>query len=672
MKLSSVGRPLIAGVSALALSALGVSMALPAAAASGEKPAESASLTWGVKESFRNYIYNFEMFEGKSSLLGNTVQDGDQGVFTWNDGAGNTSEDGVGTDVSFGADNGVHFQSHPMDDGYALDMQFTNPRVVVNSATEGELHLDVIGREYIDTTTVGPEFTLKDVTMATLELPEPESNGDTLTWTAAPATLTSDGADAFGGFYTPGEALDPVTFSVTAGATADPTTSHEVTEASEEDGLSVLVTGENYDSLPAASTGADAAGIYVGLRDTADSYDAINADTSMATAVEFVPNGEGGLSDGSFETTLHADVKALDQDAQYEVFTWVAHGNITDDTLVSAQELALTDADRAALFPGADDGDDDTDDSDDNDDSDQNTDDDQDGDDGDSDDSDDNDDDSNRDPNNGDSDKKNPDGSDKPKSGTKKESDPKTRDGAGNITCTIEEVPGKDGSAQLSWGVKSSFVSYVEGGIAQGKISPSSGASRTGSGFSWGSGTGTLDSNGQGELSFPGAVQFTGHDGLMDTTIASLKVKITGPNSGDLIANVSSQDMEGDPLPGGTVTFAKLKFSSLSKTGGTASVTLTAAGAESFAGFYSSGQAMDDLTVSFSEGTKPTTEEVCYDEDGNRVNPDGTPYQGSGPDGDLPRTGADGLEPLIGLGVLLPVLGASALMIRKRYTSSVK
>src|SRR5690625_8052212 len=100
MKLSSVGRPLIAGVSALALSALGVATALPATAASGEAPAESASLTWGVKESFRNYIYNFEMFEGKSSLLGNVVQEGDQGAFTWSDGSGETSEDGVGTDVS--------------------------------------------------------------------------------------------------------------------------------------------------------------------------------------------------------------------------------------------------------------------------------------------------------------------------------------------------------------------------------------------------------------------------------------------------------------------------------------------------------------------------------------------------------------------------------------------
>src|SRR5699024_7159985 len=174
---------------------------------------------------------------------------------------------------------------------------------------------DVVGREHIDTTTVGPEFTLNDVTMATLELPEPESSDNTLTWADAPATLTSDGAEAFGGFYETGEQLDPVTFRVSAGETVHPATAHEVTEASEQDGLSIFVTGENYGSLPAASTGADSSGIYVGLRDTADSYDDINGDTSMATAVEFVPNGDDGLSDGSFETTLHADTKALDPDA---------------------------------------------------------------------------------------------------------------------------------------------------------------------------------------------------------------------------------------------------------------------------------------------------------------------------------------------------------------------
>src|SRR5699024_9166892 len=142
---------------------------------------------------FRKYIYDFTMFEGRSALLGTTTQDAEKGPYTWHGGTGTATVDGSSADVSFGEGNGVHFQSHPMEGGYALDMTFTNPRIVVTSATEGELHLDVVGREFVDMTTVGDEYTLTDVTMATLELPEPTVGEDVLTWSNASATLTDEG-----------------------------------------------------------------------------------------------------------------------------------------------------------------------------------------------------------------------------------------------------------------------------------------------------------------------------------------------------------------------------------------------------------------------------------------------------------------------------------------------
>lgn len=198
------------------------------------------ALSWGVKQSFRNYIYNFTMFEGRSSLLGNTVVQPDaKGGFTWSQGTGtatqgandtNNDTTNVTADVAFGAGAGVHFQSHPMNTGtgeaYALDLAFTNPRVLITSATAGELRLDVSGREFIDATSVGAPFNYTDVVFATLDLPQVTATGDGLTWTAAAATLTQAGSDAFGGFYQAGEALDPVTFSTTGGAaqvTPDPT-----------------------------------------------------------------------------------------------------------------------------------------------------------------------------------------------------------------------------------------------------------------------------------------------------------------------------------------------------------------------------------------------------------------------------------------------------------------
>src|SRR5699024_2474317 len=112
------------------------------------------------------------------------------------------------------------------------------------------------------------------------------------------------------------------------------------------------------------------------------------------------------------------------------------------------------------------------------------------------------------------------------------------------------------------------------------------------------------------------------------TTISNLRVTATGSNAGTLIADVASKDMDGNNVGGSGITFANLSFSSLSSSGGTASTTLTAAGAKAFADFYDAGQAMDSLTISFSGARNSSTEQVCYDENGNRVNPDGTPYTG--------------------------------------------
>ncbi|WP_167132137.1 HtaA domain-containing protein [Paramicrobacterium chengjingii] len=615
-------------------------------AQAAESPTVSnASLTWGVKASFRNYIYNFAMFEGKSTLLGTTTQDGDEGVYTWSGGSGTATSDGSTADVDFGDGNGVHFQSHPMDGGYALDMQFVDPHVVVTSATTAELRLDVTGREFIDTTTVGPEYTLTDVVMADLDLAsatKSESQGK-VTWTGAPATLTTDGSKAFGGFYEAGVALDPVSLTLpiteATPAPVERTTDAGVTSATSESGLTVSVTGAGYTDLPAPTSGYPA-GIYVALRDANTvSNDDLNANQDAAAAVEFVPFAAQAraVQDGTFAQELTAAVDKLDSAASYEVVVWAAHGNITDETLIDTVPVSLTQEQRSALFPDEDAGDDSGDDQPGND----------------------------SDSNDGEATTpgKNS-GSTTPKTPAQAESKPK-------ITCTVQEVKGTAGTPQLSWGVKSSFVSYIEGGIANGSVSASNGASRTGSGFLWGSGSGSISDAGQGTVSFPGSVHFTGHDGVLNTTISGLRVKATGSNSGTLVADVASKDMDGNNVGGSGVSFATLSFSSLSASGGTASVALTTAGAKAFAGFYNGGQAMDSLTVSFSGARQAGTEQVCYDENGNRVNPDGTPYTG-GPavnTGGVVATGvqspADGWA-VIALGFVFALLAARRVMRVRR------
>ena len=209
------------GVSLVAALLGGLGFAAPAVAAETaptDGPVAEATLDWGVKESFRNYIYNFKMFEGRTELLGNATQPVEKGSYGWSGGTGMAALDGSSADVSFGAGNGVHFQSHPMEvDGgtaYALDMTFTNPHVVVTSPTTAELRLDVQGYEFDSMTSIGAPYTLTDAPVASLTLPESTVEGAVRTWTNAEAKLTDEGSIAFGGFYNAGDDLDPVTFSL--------------------------------------------------------------------------------------------------------------------------------------------------------------------------------------------------------------------------------------------------------------------------------------------------------------------------------------------------------------------------------------------------------------------------------------------------------------------------
>ncbi|TDC24179.1 hypothetical protein E1265_10440 [Streptomyces sp. 8K308] len=61
------------------------------------------------------------------------------------------------------------------------------------------------------------------VTVAELDIPADALNpvDDVFTLDAVPATLTADGAQAFGGFYSAGEELAPVTVALTEGADLD-------------------------------------------------------------------------------------------------------------------------------------------------------------------------------------------------------------------------------------------------------------------------------------------------------------------------------------------------------------------------------------------------------------------------------------------------------------------
>lgn len=203
--------------------------------------------------------------------------------------------------------------------------------------------------------------------------------------------------------------------------------------------------------------------------------------------------------------------------------------------------------------------------------------------------------------------------------------------------CTARAVDG----ATLTWGVKQSFVSYVNGPIAKGSAS-----------IAWRSGSGAFNTEeGIGRVSFGGAASFTGHGGLLDLTISNPVVQVTGGRTATLSAYVQSKGYGGSPSVDGRVVLANLTLPAATTRGGAiawtdAAATLTAAGAEAFGGFYAAGESLDPVSFSFPLGADvpcDTATSGALAATGGTM-PDGTVW--------------------VGLGMLL--LGAGLVAIRRR------
>jgi hypothetical protein len=112
--------------------------------------------------------------------------------------------------------------------------------------------------------------------------------------------------------------------------------------------------------------------------------------------------------------------------------------------------------------------------------------------------------------------------------------------------------------ATLTWGFKESFRAYIDGDIANGEWTTSRGATYETPEFTWSNGQGRYDpETGHGFVNFLGTVRFTGHDGLLDTTIAdpTLMISRDGPV---LLLDVSGPSMEGEQIEAQDVSFVEL------------------------------------------------------------------------------------------------------------------
>ena len=232
-------------------------------------------------------------------------------------------------------------------------------------------------------------------------------------------------------------------------------------------------------------------------------------------------------------------------------------------------------------------------------------------------------------------------------------------------TREVQEQGASDGtikSANLGWGVRDSFRNYVRGGIANGSWELN-GTSYSSDAFNWSNGTGTFK-GGKGSISFSGSVRFTGHHGVLDTTIANPRLEING-NSGTLYATMNSNDSSGKATNYGEVALLKVDLSGLQSSADAVSVngaatTLTAEGAKAFAGFYDAGKDMAPLSFSAAiNGAKTTTKTVTE-----------TVYEGEGCDPvtgkPLASTGASGVEGTLVAGFIAVAAGAGTVVYTRR------
>ncbi|MFG2821174.1 HtaA domain-containing protein [Kitasatospora sp. NPDC048365] len=207
MPLSARLRCRLAAATLFALLPLLLLPAPRASAAAGQ--VAGGRLDWGIRQSFLTYVTG-PIAQGSWSLTGGAATVGGS-TFRFHSATG--TYDPASGALSAAFSGGVRFTGHPGEGGNALDLSIG--RLAVRTAGDGSagLYADVSSKSKETgkvTTTAQTRFA--DLSLAGVDL---RGASGTVTLSRVPTTLTEAGAKAFGGFYSAGTALDPLTLSVT-------------------------------------------------------------------------------------------------------------------------------------------------------------------------------------------------------------------------------------------------------------------------------------------------------------------------------------------------------------------------------------------------------------------------------------------------------------------------
>ncbi|KQP78780.1 hypothetical protein ASF37_09730 [Aeromicrobium sp. Leaf289] len=164
----------------------------PGAGGGVDAPRTSGSLRWGVKAAFRSYVTG-PIANGRVSVSrGASASGGSYRFFQKSTAASGADARGA---TRYGGT--VRFTGH----AGALDLSVTDPTVTVRAGRVGTLSAVMAGRRI-------------DVGSVDLARASRTTKAGAVTYSGAPVRLTAAGARAFQGFYSAGEAMDPVTFTI--------------------------------------------------------------------------------------------------------------------------------------------------------------------------------------------------------------------------------------------------------------------------------------------------------------------------------------------------------------------------------------------------------------------------------------------------------------------------
>ncbi|MEO3973128.1 HtaA domain-containing protein [Streptomyces sp. CAU 1734] len=186
---------------------------LPAGTAqAADRTVQGGRLDWGFKSSFQKYVTG-PIANGSYRLTAGAATVGDS-LFRFHSATGTYDPDSGAFAARFSG--GVHFTGHKKPDGsHEMDLRLSNPTVRI-SGGKGTLHLDMVSKAKGS----GKVTTSGQVPFAALDLSGVNMKGGAspVALQGIPATLTTQGATAFAGFYEAGTPLDPIALSVDVAA----------------------------------------------------------------------------------------------------------------------------------------------------------------------------------------------------------------------------------------------------------------------------------------------------------------------------------------------------------------------------------------------------------------------------------------------------------------------